>query len=56
MGATGFLVILAQDLLRQFASFFIVVRPDVSRVCPKTMAPETQADRTEIETHPNRHS
>jgi hypothetical protein len=49
--ATGFLVILAHGLSHQFASFFIAFHPDVSQACPKTMAPETQVDWTEIETY-----
>ncbi len=56
MRALGFLVVFAQDLSHQFAPFFITFHPDVSQACPKTMAPETQVDRTEIETYWNQRS
>jgi hypothetical protein len=49
-------VIFAQGLSHQFASFFIAFHPDVSQACPKTRAPETQVDRTEIETYWNQRS
>ena len=53
MRVLGFLVIFAQDLWHQFASFFIAFHADVSRARPKTMTPETQ-NRIEIETYRDR--